>query len=105
MSAPHPYAARLAAIPVQRHETEVLGSPTVWWEYGDSDATTTILAVHGFRGEHHGLEPVAAFLPGVRFVMPDLPGFGETPSIPGLTHDIDTYTRRSRLSRQLATPL
>ena len=93
MSAPHPYAARLAAIPVQRHETEVLGSPTVWWEYGDSDATTTILAVHGFRGEHHGLEPVAAFLPGVRFVMPDLPGFGETPSIPGLTHDIDTYTR------------
>tara|TARA_B100000678_G_scaffold60690_1_gene49092 strand:+ start:742 stop:1623 length:882 start_codon:yes stop_codon:yes gene_type:complete len=93
VSAPHPYAARLAAIPVQRHETEVLGSPTVWWEYGDSDATTTILAVHGFRGEHHGLEPVVAFLPGVRFVMPDLPGFGETPSIPGLTHDIDTYTR------------
>lgn len=49
------------------------------------------MAVHGFRGEHHGLEPVVAHLPGVRVVSPDLPGFGETPPIPGRRHDLDLY--------------
>ncbi|MAP64847.1 MAG: alpha/beta hydrolase [Microbacterium sp.] len=93
MSAPHPYASRLATIPVRRHETQVLGSTTAWWEYGDPDARTTVLAVHGFRGDHHGLEPVVAFVPGVRFVMPDLPGFGQTPPLAQTTHDLDAYAR------------
>jgi pimeloyl-ACP methyl ester carboxylesterase len=47
--------------------------------------------VHGFRGEHHGLEPVVAYLPGVRVISPDLPGFGETPPLPGVTHDLAAY--------------
>ena len=47
--------------------------------------------MHGFRGEHHGLEPVVAHLPEVRVISPDLPGFGETPPLPGRTHDIDAY--------------
>ncbi len=32
--------------------------------------------VHGFRGDHHGLETIAAHLPGYRILIPDLPGFG-----------------------------
>ncbi|GGH35073.1 alpha/beta fold hydrolase [Microbacterium album] len=91
MPVPSPYAAPLAAIPVARHEVGVLGGRTAYWVYGAGDAATTIVAVHGFRGEHHGLEPVVAFLDGIRVVMPDLPGFGETPPLPGRAHDIATY--------------
>lgn len=83
----------LAGIPVERREAQVLGGLTAYWVYGDDDATTTIVAVHGFRGEHHGLEPVVAHLPGIRVVMPDLPGFGETPPLPGRRHDLEAYAR------------
>ncbi|QMU98110.1 alpha/beta hydrolase [Microbacterium esteraromaticum] len=89
-----PYAARLAEIPVERREVQVLGSTTAYWVYGDADAheePQTIIAVHGFRGEHHGLEPVVAYLPGIRIISPDLPGFGETPPIPGREHDLGLY--------------
>lgn len=92
---PSPYAARLSSIPVERHEAQVAGGTTAYWVYGppaDASAeTTTIIAVHGFRGEHHGLEPVIAFLPGVRVISPDLPGFGETPPLPERTHDLAAY--------------
>ena len=91
MPVANPYASLLDAIPVERREAEVLGSRTAYWVYGPDDAPTTILAVHGFRGEHHGLEPVVAHLPGVRVVSPDLPGFGETPPLPGRTHDLAAY--------------
>ncbi|WP_456283405.1 alpha/beta fold hydrolase [Microbacterium sp. JZ101] len=86
-----PYASRLARIPVRRAEVEVLGTRTAYWVYGPDDAETSILAVHGFRGDHHGLEPVVAHLPGVRVVMPDLPGFGETPPVPGRPLDLDAF--------------
>lgn len=67
------------------------GGTTAYWVYGPEDAETTIVAVHGFRGEHHGLEPVLAFLPEARVIAPDLPGFGETAPLPGRTHDLDEY--------------
>ncbi|KAA9086773.1 alpha/beta fold hydrolase [Microbacterium radiodurans] len=91
MSSPSPYADRLSRIPVERREADVLGAMTAYWVYGRSDAPLTLLAVHGFRGEHHGLEPVVAHLGDVRVVMPDLPGFGETPPLPGRTHDLAAY--------------
>lgn len=91
MTVPSPYADRLTRIPVERREAEVRGDTTVYWVYGPEDAETTIVAVHGFRGEHHGLEPVLAFLPEARVIAPDLPGFGETAPLPGRTHDLDEY--------------
>lgn len=91
MTAPNPYAALLDEIPVERREADVLGGATAYWVYGPADAESTIVAVHGFRGEHHGLEPVVAHLPGVRVISPDLPGFGETAPVPGRTHDLDLY--------------
>ncbi|MEI2268052.1 alpha/beta hydrolase [Microbacterium sp. No. 7] len=90
MTAVNPYAERLAAVPVERHEVTVAGTPTAYWVYGPADAETTILAVHGFRGDHHGLEPIVAQLDGIRVISPDLPGFGETPAFPG-RHDLDAY--------------
>ncbi len=93
MIVPSPYHDRLASIPVQRHTVSVLGSATRYWEYGDLRSPTTIVAVHGFRGDHHGLEPVIAQLGGFRIISPDLPGFGESEPLVGLTHDIDGYRR------------
>lgn len=70
----------------------MLGGTTAYWTYGPEDAETTVIAVHGFRGEHHGLEPVVAYLPGLRMIMPDLPGFGETAPVPGREHDLGLYS-------------
>lgn len=87
---PSPYAAPLARTPVVRHDTEVDGLRVAWWEYGEPGSGPTLLLVHGFRGDHHGLEPVVAFLPGVHVVAPDLPGFGASDPLPG-EHSIDGY--------------
>ena len=91
MPAPHPYAALLDEIPVTAREVTLLGGTTAYWDYGPDDAPVTVVAVHGFRGEHHGLEPVIAYLPGIRIISPDLPGFGETAPIAGRRHDLSLY--------------
>lgn len=93
MIVPSPYDGSLARIPVRSHTLPVLGSDTRYWEYGDLASPTTILLVHGFRGDHHGLEPVVAQLSGFRIISPDLPGFGESEPLRGLRHDIDGYAR------------
>src|SRR6478752_7267960 len=76
---------------MERREVEVCAGTTSYWVYGPADSETTIVAVHGFRGEHHGLEPVVAQLPGIRIVSPDLPGFGESAPLPGRRHTLETY--------------
>lgn len=74
------------------HTVPVLGTDTRYWEYGDPAATTTIVMVHGFRGDHHGLEPVVAQLAGYRILSPDLPGFGESAALTTLGHDVPGYS-------------
>lgn len=91
MTVDSPYASALSKIPVVQKEISILGSTTRYWVYGDPDATRTIMVVHGYRGEHHGLEPVIAQLPGYRFVSPDLPGFGESTPLSEASHTIDGY--------------
>jgi pimeloyl-ACP methyl ester carboxylesterase len=87
---PSPYAALLARTPLTQHQALVDGVPVAWWEYGRPGTGPTLLLVHGFRGDHHGLEPVIAYLPGVHIVAPDLPGFGLSAPLPG-EHSIDGY--------------
>ncbi|MET4158098.1 alpha/beta hydrolase [Agromyces sp. PvR057] len=86
-----PYAEQLARIPVSEHRLDVDGTETSWWEYGPADAPVLVL-VHGFRGDHHGLEPVVAQLPGFRIISPDLPGFGASGTFASGAHDLDAYT-------------
>lgn len=74
-------------------ELSLLGGTTRYWDYGDPGAGTTLVLVHGFRGDHHGLEPVVAQLHGVRMISPDLPGFGESTPMTEAKHDIDGYAR------------
>ncbi len=93
MTVASPYADRLAAIAVRREEVEISGTRTAYWVYGDAGAPITLIAVHGYRGDHHGLEPVVAFLDGIRVISPDLPGFGQTPPLPGVEHTLDAYAQ------------
>ncbi len=93
MSVHSPYAAKLARIAIERHEIDILGSTTRYWVYGPVDASLTIVVAHGYRGEHHGLEPVIAQLPGIRWIGPDMPGFGESTPLTEVPHSIDGFAR------------
>ncbi|WAL40623.1 alpha/beta hydrolase [Brevibacterium sp. BRM-1] len=42
-----------------------------------------LLFVHGFRGDHHGMDLIAHHLPAHPVMVPDLPGFGLAPPLPG----------------------
>ncbi len=90
MPVPSPYAAALAAIPVREAVVEVLSSTTRYWEYGPVDRPVDLILIHGFRGDHHGLEAIVSNLPGLRIVSPDLPGYGASTPL-STTHTIASY--------------
>ncbi len=81
MPTPSPFADLLEALPQRERRVEAAGTATAVFEYGAEDAPP-IVFVHGFRGDHHGLEPLAAHLPGRRVLAPDLPGFGASEALP-----------------------
>lgn len=67
------------------------GSRTAVHAYGPAGGPG-ILAVHGFRGTHYGLEPLAATLAsqGYRVLVPDLPGAGDSSPLDGI-HNAAAY--------------
>lgn len=88
---PSPYAELLARTSVTASTVDVDGVRTAYWEYGrPSESVPTLLFLHGFRGEHHGLESIIAFLPDAHILVPDLPGFGESEPLPD-EHSIANY--------------
>lgn len=100
-----PYDKVLEQLPVRELTASVPGadprcSDTRYWDYGDPLATTTLVLVHGFRGDHHGLQLVVAELLGhdpnptdLRIVAPDLPGFGQSAPLPDGVHSLAGYAR------------
>lgn len=78
---------------------------TRYWQYGKGmndgvfpEGSYPVLLVHGFRGDHHGLEIIANYLlkliPNVSIISPDLPGFGRSADLPESTlgeDSIDAY--------------
>lgn len=95
MSSRFTYPVRLAALHPTRHQAQVFGSDTVWWDYPVTDtapaSSDTVIAIHGFRGDHHGLELFAAFWPEQHLIIPDLPAFGESGAFADQPHSIDSY--------------
>ncbi|ANY05690.1 alpha/beta fold hydrolase [Pseudonocardia sp. HH130630-07] len=84
---------------------EAAGSRTAVYAYGPPDAPA-VLAVHGFRGTHLGLEPLARALAarGLRVLVPDLPAAGASTPLPG-RHDVDGHAAwLLALSERLGTP-
>lgn len=71
---------------------------TRYWQYGKGmnggtfpEGSYPVLLVHGFRGDHHGLEIIANYLlkliPNVSIISPDLPGFGRSADLPENTQN------------------
>lgn len=52
-----------------------------------------IFAVHGFRGDHHGLTRIVEHLEHYTVIVPDLPGFGASTSMSELKHDVEGYAQ------------
>lgn len=52
-----------------------------------------ILAVHGFRGDHHGLELIVDGLASYEVWVPDLPGFGVSGAMPEAEHNVEHYAQ------------
>lgn len=75
----------------ERRELTVNGTPTQYWCYGPPLASRTLVMVHGFRGDHHGLEQLTGQLVGERVVVPDLPGFGASAPFHATAHTVAAY--------------
>ena len=79
-----------------RGQIEAHGSATRYWIYpakSKSDyfaETPTLLMIHGFRGNHRGLEAIAGALPDFNVIIPDLPGFGESSPL-ATEHSVAEY--------------
>lgn len=73
---------------LKRHAT----ANTVYWKTTPRHPQPqSIIMIHGFRGTHHGLLKIAEALPeDYEIIIPDLPGFGETPTLP--SHDLGDFT-------------
>jgi pimeloyl-ACP methyl ester carboxylesterase len=77
-------------------EVDVDGGKIAYWTYEPvrmTPETRTILVIHGFRGDHHGLLRVADQLQEMRVIMPDLPGFGSSAAFRTAEHSIESYGR------------
>ncbi len=61
------------------------------FKYPGPPGAEQILAVHGFRGDHHGLELIVDGLASYEVWVPDLPGFGVSSAMPDAEHSVDHY--------------
>ena len=88
------YSEELAKTALARSEAReaiVADSATRYWFYpATSDDAKTLIFIHGYRGNHHGLEAIAGALPDFNIVIPDLPGFGKSAPFAN-KHSVDTY--------------
>lgn len=83
--------AKQALLRAQHKSFEVLDTVTNYWVYpSEQPNSKTIIFVHGYRGNHHGLEAIAGALPDFNVIIPDLPGFGKSTPF-SATHTIDQY--------------
>lgn len=76
---PKSLAQRAAARAIEK-SVQVADVATKYWFYPALEPLTspTLIMIHGYRGNHHGLEAQAGALTGINLVIPDLPGFGES---------------------------
>lgn len=64
---------------------------TACWRYApEGRSRGRILMIHGFRGDHHGLEAIAGGLDDYEVWIPDLPGYGKSEEL-AAKHDLENY--------------
>lgn len=80
--------ARERSVP---NSVQVLDSVTSYWMYPSvKKESKTIIFIHGYRGNHHGLEAIAGALEDFNIIIPDLPGFGRSTPFAS-DHSIGNY--------------
>ena len=88
------YSEELAKAALARSEAReaiVADTATRYWFYpATSDDAQTLIFIHGYRGNHHGLEAIAGALPDFNIVIPDLPGFGKSAPFAD-NHTVEAY--------------
>jgi pimeloyl-ACP methyl ester carboxylesterase len=75
------------------HMDTVDGTTTHWWEYSADPGASTLVMIHGFRGDHHGLQLIADSLSEFRVIIPDIPVFGSSSGWHDGLVSIDGYGR------------
>ena len=93
MTEPNPYSSELETRLGIEHVLDVDDTTTHWWEYSSSAKAKTLVFVHGFRGDHHGLQLFADALPDYRILIPDIPVFGSSSTWRTGLSSIDDYGR------------
>ena len=84
--------ARTASEKGIRHSIEIAGKKAVYFEYpATRPEALTLVMIHGYRGNHRGLEAIAAGLSNYRVLIPDLPGFGESEPLASM-HSVENYS-------------
>lgn len=94
--APHQFFSESLPGRTVASDIDVDGSTVAYWTYEPvtvTPKTRTILVIHGFRGDHHGLLRVADQLPEMRIIMPDLPAFGSSDPFIDDQHTVERYGR------------
>jgi pimeloyl-ACP methyl ester carboxylesterase len=84
--------AKLASVRAIPKEIKVLNTVTRFWHYPAQAADAkTVIFIHGYRGNHRGLEAIVGALPELNVIIPDLPGFGLSTEFDG-EHSIENYS-------------
>jgi pimeloyl-ACP methyl ester carboxylesterase len=74
-----------------RRSLTLSGKEFVYYDYPARLANPeTIVMIHGYRGNHRGLEAIVGGLGDYRVIVPDLPGFGESAELTSV-HSLDAY--------------
>ena len=84
--------AQNARTKAESRQLLIKGQKTNYWFYpsGNKEKSPDIVFIHGYRGNHHGLEAIAGAMSGVNIYIPDLPGFGKSEAFEG-EHSIENY--------------
>lgn len=83
-----------------RQEVFIQGRKCVFYEYPSATSSDQILVmVHGYRGNHRGLEAIAGALEDFKILIPDLPGFGQSQSLSS-EHSVSNYSNWLKLFLQ-----
>lgn len=79
----------------ERKVVKIDGRKTTYWYYPARSAkksSRAIVFIHGYRGNHHGLEAIAGAIEHSDIYIPDLPGFGQSEAFE-TQHNIEHYAK------------
>ena len=83
-----------------------VGFEVAVFKYPGPPGARQLLAIHGFRGDHHGLELIVDGLAAYEVWVPDLPGFGVSGALPDAEHNVEHYGNViNQIAKTMANPI